>query len=537
MKRLHARRVGLGFQWDARSWENAPAACERILESLGGRTVHWCLPAMPPDTTARKKASLTRMLRGRLEQGGDLLASLGFSGACHPLLNLDELAKETAWGVKNPWDTGLADLFGLPVTVLMPSVPDLSRPEAWKVYRANGFRLVGACVDPATRPVDSPPGLFPFLRLPAAGAGGAALRQARTWLGSAEDLFLVVDLSGVERADQVEPVLAEVVRPLLAEGVSLAPVPDGELSEPALPPRGWRADWTQVPGPLLHARLDAAAGLARRKRKRNEDYRDLLGMIGSGDAPARDAAEERGDGALLMAHMLGEVSLNGSLFDVRLSGGRFCGVSRKGRDLLPRTPARSYVRVSGPGLRPRAGLSLFRTVNSFSYERGDGTGLREELALDGQDGAGISVDYSFTEGSPLLSIAVRARLPRLPDGSRVEEYAPLLLGLRELRRGEAVPVSVAAPDGSESSVTLYGRDAPVLLPGASHRIRRADGGWIVLSWGPAGGSRWGLPSFRVARARVGWLLEVNPFGSFLAVPGAALSGLRQELTLHLGIEG
>ena len=62
----------------------------------------------------RKRASLVRTLHARLERGGDGITSAGFSGACHPLLNLDELDKELSWGLKNPWGTGLTDVLNRP---------------------------------------------------------------------------------------------------------------------------------------------------------------------------------------------------------------------------------------------------------------------------------------------------------------------------------------------------------------------------------------------------------------------------------------
>jgi hypothetical protein len=227
--------------------------------------------------------------------------------------------------------------------------------------------------------------------------------------------------------------------------------------------------------------------------------------------------------------MPGDVTLAGSAFDVRLSGGRFAGAMRRGKDLLPRRPARSYVRMRGAA-------SCLRTLSSFSFESEAGTGLREELGFDGSNGSVVCLEYSFRDDSPVLSIAAELRLPYFTPDTRIEEYAPLAIALRDLGRNEKVTVESASPDESPASVVLAEGSGWVLMPGASHRIRRSDGGWIVLRYSSPGGRRWGVPFFRVARIRGGRILEVNPFGSYAPVPGAELSGRRETFTLLLGLE-
>ena len=98
MKRRNGRRVCLGFQWDAGSWEDAPLWCDYLFTRLDRQRVHWNLPAFPPDGPVRKRASLAKSLHDRIERSGDALASMGFSGACHPLLNLDELEEKSLVG-------------------------------------------------------------------------------------------------------------------------------------------------------------------------------------------------------------------------------------------------------------------------------------------------------------------------------------------------------------------------------------------------------------------------------------------------------
>jgi hypothetical protein len=175
-------------------------------------------------------------------------------------------------------------------------------------------------------------------------------------------------------------------------------------------------------------------------------------------------------------------------------------------------------------------------VSSFSFESDHGTGLREELRIDGREGSSVSIEYSFRDDSPLLSIGLEMQFPDLPPGTQVEEYAPLALALRLLKKGETATIEVSAPDGSTSSVEISEATGSVLAPGALHRIRRVDGGWVALQFGSPSVPAWGLPSFRVTRVRGTRILEANPFGSYTPQPGASVSGRHARFSLRLGLE-
>ena len=128
-------------------------------------------------------------------------------------------------------------------------------------------------------------------------------------------------------------------------------------------------------------------------------------------------------------------------FDVKLSGGRFCGITQHGSWLLPSRPALSYLRMQGR-------TTPFRTLSSFSFEGENGTGLREELGIEGENGTRLSIEYSFCDDSPLLSVNAEISYPRLGAARVVEEYAPLAIALAQLPKGGSVTIEAIAPDES-----------------------------------------------------------------------------------------
>ncbi len=499
MKRRKGRQIGLGFQWSAGSWDSVALLSDSLFARLAAHPVHWILPAFPPDA-ARKPSALVRYIASRVSAGTDRVISRGYAGACHPLLNLDELEREISWGVKNQWGTGIADVLESRPSILAPAVADLLRPDAWTAYRQHGFRLIGVCLEPASPAAADPPGCFLYGRVDVvlAKPGTPEAKRLRRMLTGGYGSFVVLDLTGPVDQARLAFTLDELSATVLAGDSRLRLLPEmGELPAAAPVPSDWRVDWTSFPIPRLHAGLEAAAAVARKKRKKSEEYLDLLQRMAAPgvapSAPRRRIAEGARTGPgdahnrqRLVAVMSGEVTLAGSAFDVRLVGGRFAGVMRRGLDLLPRRPARSYLRIRGAA-------SCLRTLSSFSFESETGTGLREELGMDGRDGAMVCIEYSFRDDSPVLSIAAELRLPNFGPGTRIEEYAPLAIALRDLGRNETVTVESAAPDESPGSVVLAEESDWVLIPGAAHRIRRADGGWIVLRYSSPGTGAGGSP--------------------------------------------
>jgi hypothetical protein len=530
MKRREGRRVFVGFEWEAGSWDDALLWCDQLFKKLDRRTVHWNLPAFPADSQTRKRASLLRMLRSRIEGSGDRVTSMGFAGACHPLLNLDELEKELSWGLKNPWGTGLTDLFGVRPRILVPRVPDLARKDAWDLYGAHGFTLVGVSEASGAARRDQETGCFRFTRLLVSSTrpGDPALRAVRRRLSGAENVFLMLDLTGLTAPGLLESVLAELAGP----DFSLLEEPSAPQQANTSPVPGGRVDWSPVPVPILRTRIEAAAGYARRKRKKTEEYQDLLLLLARGGEQARPSGRDSQcaqNELRLVAHMLGDVALTGKNFDVRLSGGRFCGITRRGAALLPSRAAVSYIRSGGRTVP-------FRTLSSFSFESEEGTGLREELGLEGGEGASLSIEYSFCDDSPMLSVTAEAAWPQLSGSRVVDEYAPIAITLATVAKGATVTVEARAPDESLSSAILSEGGGAVMLPGSNHRIRRDDGGWVVVRFAPREGRKWGLPCFRVTRAGGRRFLEMNPFGSYAPMPSAALSGRKETFSLLIGLE-
>jgi hypothetical protein len=527
----------LGFQWDTASWESVPALWDALFAWLDRRRAAWNLPALPAGIPPRKRTALVKPLLARVRDG-DSVTAMGFSGASHRLLNIDELDREVSWGLRNPWGTGVTDVLGVKPRTLVPRVADLSRDDAWKVYRDHGFGLIGICREPGRVLPAGLNGCLSFVTVkvtewvPGSPRARGVRRAAAAPAAASDGIRILLDLSGLADPRLLMALLAEPSGIFSGRDPLLSALGEPPETLPARSARPPAQDCLPFTLPQMHAVLDSTAPLSRKKRKKNEEFGALLGALGApseaaASAPAAGPSRHRQQ--RLIAHMLGEVTLAGTAFDVRLRGGRFCGIVRQGADLLPNRPARSFFRM---GRNVRA----LRTVSSVSFETDHGTGLREELGLDDGTPSVVRIEYAFQDDSPRLVISVDVDFPELPAGSQVDEYAPIAMALRSLRKDEEAAVEVTAPDGSASSVAVSERAGSVLVPGAQHRIRRADGGWIVLGFSQAGGRAWGLPSFGVGKTGRDRVLECNPFGSSVPIAAEALRGRHARFSMSVGIE-
>jgi hypothetical protein len=530
------RRLLVGVQWDATCWSRAALLVGRMLRLLHPLPLHWNLTAFPETETGT--SGLVPVLRERLASAGDSLLAMGCMGACQPALGLAELDREIAWGLRNPWSTGLADVLGRRPSATAPRLPDLDRPGAAALFLRHGLALVGTAADDRPLAFSGHCGLrvFPYARLPAAGASRAAMdagmRRLMTLPG---DAFLMLDLAALPAAPAAAAPFIEVfAEKILGSGRTVVALADVALEGGTRQTTDGRAsveaaEWRLFPAPILRRRLETVEGLRRRRRRRSDETRDLLARLSAATpdppVPAADHPRRYLDRGLI-AHMQGEATLSGDRFDVRLAGGRFSGLSRGREALTPHCPAGSWLRADGRML-------VARGRSAFSFEGDDGTGLREDLALE--PGGSLVFDYAFRGEHPFLVVEAAYTFPTLPPGAVVEEWAPIVLALAEVAPRQEVPVSFEAPDGSNGTCLVAERDG--WRPAAGSRFRvKAGGAEIVLETGPHGSGPWGIFLFRVKkvgpRRRV---LEVNPSGAVGPVPAGPLAGSRGSFRFAIGL--
>ena len=208
MNRRNLTKVCLGLQWDTATWNEAPSWWDFLLSRIQHTRVLWNLAPLPPDAS-RRRPGVPRELAERVNQAGDAVSCRGFGGCYHPLLTIDELEKELAWGVKNPWGTGITEVLGLQPTVLGPRLADLLREDALKAYTSHGFRWIAAPGPRAPARIGTL-GLVSVSRVAVAPlrVGDPNLRKLRQVDGV--DSVCMLDLSGLSSADALRLAFEEL---------------------------------------------------------------------------------------------------------------------------------------------------------------------------------------------------------------------------------------------------------------------------------------------------------------------------------------
>ena len=271
MAKRAGRRVFLGVQWDCGSWDNLPRLIERLIEKAGNRPLVWNIPALPSDNPRKTRTWVEKTIGPRVAT--DTIAAMGFAGACHPLLTLDELAKEISWGVENPWGTGIKDVLGIRPEVIIPRVPDLQRADALKAYAGHGFTTLGISCNRrfAWTSID---GLacFTCRRMSVADS----LRRPRTpgllkaLMAPAGDVLLVLDLGRAATVEALAEVMEKSIDPWLApESVPSPFAADHEAATDARSVAVNGLDWSSFPDPLLRKAIAANARQRKKKKEKN----------------------------------------------------------------------------------------------------------------------------------------------------------------------------------------------------------------------------------------------------------------------------
>jgi hypothetical protein len=506
--------VYLGLTWDRSAWERAPSLVDAVLPLLEGVAVHWNFPAFPA-RQERSASGIASVLGSRLHGGGDVVVPMGYAGAPHPFLTLEELEKELGWGLRNPWSTGVTDVLGVTPSLLLPRLADLHRREALELYGRAGFRGVGVWRRGGTGPI-SHEGLtvFPCTRLapPHRGAPQVASTLSQV-LRRSPGAFLVLDLAAFPSPPSAAEALKALLSGISALGTGIgvldgAPRAGGPDSSPAV---DWQ-DWHCFPAPLLRRLLRSADVHRARRRRRSDEHQRVLEAL-SGNPPgttAEEAVEAREKRPI--AHMQGEVTLAGKEFDVRILGGRFCGITRGRTALTPALPASSFLVVSGRSV-------AFKGRSSISFEAEGVTGLREELGLDGPSGGRLVIEYQFSGDSPELLVSGAIRYPTPAAEAPLTESAPLVLALAEVPGTAPAEVSAVCPDGTRAVYRVGEGPRWLAVPGMQWTVPGPVCG-VRLRTPPGAEKRWGLCFFRLRTRGRRTVLEANPFGSPAPAAGA-----------------
>ncbi len=512
------------------------SALERSLEAASGIDfpLHWsyCIHTLLGNTSSRADNVITG-LRARSD---DHQIPVGFSGAYHPLLKIDELKKELLWSRENPFNENPKAVFNsLPLKALFPYSVDFRRAPARLAYKGGPTIIVEDrsrdllyCISEdrySTLPVIHTPSLDEkrlrkqLLRLYRRESdekaailidglltSPAPISETLAVLGDLRARFPGFEIVSVERwlptrSGESEDIRSIELRPL--------PIPVDPVT---------RRFWSSVP-----TKQKGRKRITNELIKQRLERLSFVGIEEKKGAIGLDS-QLRADERTLVADMSGEVLLTESELSARFKQGRIVAIRRDGHEAACPLPARSFLRFEGK-------TSEFTTISSFSFEGPRARGLRvvqkldsENLATPGQ----IVADYYFEEGEEDLLISLTVAYPELKNVDRLEGYALLEWPLFALSSDECVEANCEYPDGEGCTLQVMPQTDSIQLVGCKFHFKVRDTVVRVLFNRLENALPEVLPvGFR--RAKGLNVFCINPRGSYSPSPAAAFGGVTEQL--------
>ncbi len=545
-KRELQLHIGLALQGDGA--REPAAALEPFLEAFGRTPLNWVLTSCPAlEKRGGGHDRLVTEIKARLTRIGDTVIPAGYGGAPHPLLGAAEVSRELEWSVRNPWKSGVFDVFRKQPDVLIPPAVDFEREKVAEAYGRSGFRFVGVPLahgSPVYRfPADGPGnGLaaFHYFSLPGRGGGDPA-RLARSLFPSDLDrLFLLVTPDAPEAFASLSA-LIEALRKKRDFSIAAFEPPHAFPRPAAAPP----APSPSRPGaiadsPLLRSLRDKAARLRARAELNDHQLRELL-LLTAGDPPEVEKVRKElktkpdaREGTAYNANMPGEILLPGNGFDAFFSGGRLADVRAGRASLLPAGAPRAFASLASRELP----LAFDRV---FSFEKNDLRGLEAFVLFPGPAREHFfTFRYAFSGEVPWLFVSGSCLRAPSPPRERPAAVAPLEIPVGECSRDAPLAVTRLYPDGSSAKTVFTGGEGATALAGTVFSVDR-PGMRLVFGYVAHKSEPIGLLEVRVVpngkkgahrRAAV----CINPFGTYReeAVPEMFAAG--ESRSFYLGVK-
>ncbi|MBN1524643.1 MAG: hypothetical protein JW904_09175 [Spirochaetales bacterium] len=546
MGKGHTTNLSIGISLLHANKEQYRNSAEKIFALFPEIPVTWCIPSHPfLENRDNDYGYIISEIRERAKQVGDAVLPVGFSGAPHQLLTEKEVKKELAWGIKNPWKSGVADIFSNSMRYFVPVETDFNRQQIVKQYAQKGIKGI---ILPA--PPDSP---YMFRREPVSdihifNAFSFLLMEKRKpekelklyFPRPIQNIFVMVSPESEVHID-----LLMLLRKFLEkqatvsccsfpEIVQAVPIPEKKIPAakkffPGLP-------LTSVPcdDPVSRARLLKSAAIRQKDPDSNDTVREILSNTATATTAGRAEKLLAQKKTLLLpariytAHMPGEILLPGQNFDVKLNKGKLVDFFYNEHRYLPNLPSSSFI-------SDRNVKKEFIYDRMFSFDTEDIRGLESILSFGGQkESAVCSISYYFHSECPWLFITSDFSFRQIPLSGDISEIAPMEIHICSLPGQETKSIISLYPDGTESRTEFRNANSRSILFGSVFSIEQ-EGKYIVFGFLPNKSSPI-MPIPCITRSnRKQAVVSINPFGTYNYTPHFPYAGFAEQLTFFIGL--
>ena len=535
--------------------------------------VQWHIPSLALEKKGSAYAKLIPLLRSRIASGSDLLLPMGFAGAYNSLLLPEDLENELSWCFNNPWESGFHDLFQNSPGILFPLQADLLRETSRETYArldilwmlpyipAGSADMYCAVMYRGHHISDLPLVIVhnkntttirtSLLRCRKRGFLSAVIfasypefsqrRSLNGILGELSDLSARKGVQFHSMTDYIEETMLKASSDDFESNATNKLPPRGDIRITSLPTCpaslfartqfSYRRDDLNISSKnyRLSSRIENinAKALEIRQRllatasKRNADT-DLFNQTNISPEP-----RER----TLIADMSGNAVLEDERFCANFSEGRLTGMSVDGSQVLSGKQVRSYLNLKGEEFH-------FTRISAFSFESNSLRGLREISRINAPyfDTEGsLMTDYFFVDGCSHLFADVTAKYPIFMSSELINSYGLFEFPVFEFSYRDNPAIEAKYPNGERYRTAVLPEESFFPVPGNAIALCCRET-CLTVSIPESEKNTIGVMPIRISRFGRRYLISINPFGSYEALPSGELSGVQQHFTLMLSIE-
>ncbi len=542
------------------------------LEQLGEIPIHWSFPVRALETDASFRSRLVPLLRGRIASGRDLLLPRGYAATPHSLLYPEDVEKDLSWAKRNPWGSGIADVYPQADFILFPYSPDWLRENIQSAYESETNPILLTYYDESVRDFHYYLKTNSLMRLDGLHVKGATtgLRQQllRKYRTSPYPVLVILETLAGRSSGDIRHIFENLAACMhrrfqyrnLAELVADGGVPP--LEDPYAFAKGRLSSGTVIPSTVPTTPADvcsrARCGYTRVEISAStRNIRDGGGDPLSGDAGTRDRLlslapacnGERGDepraeprrqrnidftlkDRRLIADMSGLVTLEDHELSAEFDDGRLTNVLLGGASILCKGSAGSYYAVEGNHRQDAT------RGGSFSFEGDRIHGLRSTQAIRGmgitKDGS-IVTDYFFMEGYRSLFISIGCIFPVFAPHITIDSWACFELPVFTIPAGRSIRAESRLLNGEKYSIDLSRTDVDYVLPGNSFCLKNESHSVFFVMPETERNPLQLLP-IRVVRAARKYTVLISPGGSYHPAMGLDFSGYAMRIVIALDVQ-
>jgi len=540
--------IGLGIKWSDPDIKKITGETEALLNALDNCQykkdipIHWLIPPYPfleQDIVGLNNLLLE--IKARITTLNDIPVSIGYTGTDHPILSYQELEKEIAWSLSNPWNSGLKEVFGANPEIFIPTTTLLSDKRIFTLYQNSGFHYIGMNrVFPAlfNKEINN---LTPviYIDMCALSSIKSLKKQIKTLLKEKHTYFLfLIDINCKISNSTLKTIWQNFLKTIewLTKNYALkfcsvtqsqalphSPFPEPFIETAAL------ANTIMIRHQLLNT-----IRFKQKKETSDDDFKNILINL---SAPfTQDHKTGRKSKRIIFPSldrvsdctMQGNTILAGSDFAANLNNGKLFNLeSSHGNFLLIGQNMRSYMQISGKE-------HIFQNLSSFSVAGEHVRGLREsqKIEIPGNIHPGFQLtEYIFIDDFPYLLISSKIKYPSLDLKIIMEAIVPFEIPLFIIN--DSIDI-LALSDDTKQVHTLHAAISHYSIPANMVAIPHA-GTNIIIGFPPEKSSNPGIFEFKIKQFKKQTLLSINIFGTYTPVEAKLYNRMTEIFSFYIGI--